>query len=235
MFGTHNDSTFLEYAAGESQLFYDRDSPTFEERRIELLANEASFRALLEKSMRVAVNRSAVAAASYRFVDRGIRRALTLARLEAAVQEPAELASPEQLEQNFRFYISGLESLLSYIETAGAAPVIFWEYLLLMVEDNKPLTEYERSVADFLKRYTGGMTEEQQEMKREVLRRVTEHLASRNRHFIDPIEPMRNHRGEIFNDYLHYSAEGNLWAARVIAKEMRPLVGELLEQDPVGR
>ena len=226
VFGTHNDSAYLELVDAMSTLFYDREDPTPEERRVELLLNDDSISALAEKGLRVVVNRSAAAATAYRVLDRGLKEIAN--RINVAKPRGEQLATPEQIERHVRYYLAALDSLLSYIETQGAEPVVFWEYLLLMVDGIKPLSDYERAQADFLIQHTGGLSEERKRLKFEIHDRVVRHLERRGIPLIDLLDDFRDYSGEVFNDYLHYSAEGNRWVAGRLAVDLRPIIARRL-------
>lgn len=230
VFGTHNDSARVEQADAVSTLFYDRAAPTPEEARLETLANEASLAALAEKTVRVSVNSSALAATTYRVLDRLLKR---ISISIDAFRRPGppllnELASPAEMERNLRYYLAGLEALLTYIEVQGARPVVFWEYLLMVVEDVKPLSPHERRLLDFLERRAGSLTDEHKRLKLEVRDRVAARLEQRGVPLIDIEDDLRGYSGNLFNDYLHYDATGNRWAAGIIARELRPVIAEIV-------
>src|SRR6185436_1941621 len=70
VFGTYNDAYWVDHEGGADRYHYRPEAPTPEEERVELLLNGTSVRAAAEKIVRVAVNRSALAAGAYRLLDR---------------------------------------------------------------------------------------------------------------------------------------------------------------------
>lgn len=226
VFGTHNDSSYLELEDGRDQMFYRPDQPTDEEARVELLLNESSGRALAEKAVRVAANRSALAATAFRVVDRVLSRAGRAAqggRRSAAAE--LELASAEEMERALDTYLAFLGSLVGFIQQTGARPVVFWEYLLLELEGIKPFTDYERDLAEFLRGWQS-LSPERLAARRRVRERVAAYLEARGVPLVDIAGPVRDYRGNLFNDYLHYDSEGNRWVASVLAERLAPILAE---------
>ena len=230
IFGTHNDTAYLAYSGAERFLFYDPERPTEEEARLELLANEASLRALVEKALRVAVDRSALAALAYRSVD----RALLFVNLQRksglleARSEALQVASDAEIEEALSAYLAALDALVTYVQGLGAEPVVFWEYQLLQVAELKPLSPYERGLVDWLVRSGAGLDADEQRRQLVFRDRVRERLATRGVRLIDVLDPLREHPGTVFNDYLHYTAEGNRAVAGWIAQEIRPVVAQAM-------
>ncbi len=224
IFGTNNDARKLEHSGARDALFYDPNQPTGEEAMLERLANEATFAALGEKFVRVLVNRSALAAVVYRISDWVLQRvniamASAMPRGESGNASP--LASPEESRDNRRAYLADLVSLATLVQMHGAQTWVFWEYLLTTVEGIKPLSEYERMVVRYV-RSSRDIPAQVTELKRENAGIVAEALAERGIPMIDLIDDFRNYDGTVFNDYLHYNAEGNRWVAERIAERIEP-------------
>lgn len=228
VFGTHNDTAYLDYHDAARTLFYDHERPTAEEARLELLANASSFRAVAEKVLRAAVDRSALAAGAYRGLDRAllfINLQRKSGRLEARYGD-METAPAEEVEENLRIYLAALDALVTYIRVRGAEPVVFWEYMLLQLEGVKPLSPYERDLFEWLEQSGAGFSADELRWKLAIRDRVEAHLASRDVPLIDIIDELRAYPGTVFNDYLHYNAEGNRVVAEWIAKQIRPVVAK---------
>ena len=226
VFGTHNDTAYLDYRGAARTLFYDRERPTAEEARLELLANASTFRALAEKALRVAVDRSALAAVVYRGIDRAllfVNLQRTGGRLEARYGD-LEPASAEEIEETLQVYLAALDALVSYIHVRGAEPAVFWEYMLLQLEGVKPFSPYERNLVEWLKRSGAGFSEAELRWKLEIRDRVEEHLSRRGVPLIDIIDELGEYPETIFNDYLHYNGQGNRIVAEWIAKDLRPVI-----------
>ena len=49
-------------------------------------------------------------------------------------------------------------------------------------------------------------------------------LAERGVPMIDVLDALRGHDETVFNDYLHYTPEGNRWVAERIAELLRPQI-----------
>ena len=227
VFGTHNDSSFLELPDGRERMFYRPSRPTPEEERVELLLNENSITALAEKIVRAAANRSALAAIAFRVVDMTLVRAGGAVQLAAPTAPVARaLASEPEIEAATRTYLAFLGSLLTFIEQQGAHPIVFWEYLLLDLEGIKPFTAYERDLAAFLAEWEP-LTPERRAVRARIRERVAAYLAERGIPLIDIAGPVRDYRGNLFNDYLHYDGEGNRWVANLLAERLKPILAEL--------
>ena len=224
IFGTNNDARKLEHSGARDALFYDPNQPTGEEALLQRLANEATFAALGEKVVRVAVNRSAFAAVAYRIADWVLRRvniAMARAMPRGAPSSGAAIASPEEHRDNLRPYLADLVALATLVQMHGAQTWVFWEYLLTTVEGIKPLSDYERMVVRYVRSSTD-VPARVTELKLETATIVAETLAERGIPMIDLLEDFRVYDGTVFNDYLHYRAEGNRWVAERIAERIEP-------------
>jgi len=235
VFSNINDSYWVEHRGGTDKYYYDPNVPTPEEARINQLLNDPSLPAIAEKVVRSAVNRSALIAVGHRGVERVMERihqrgAQMLRAPDAATIGVPELATKDEVDANIDRYLATLGVLLTYLESSGTQPVVFWEYLLLETEGIKPFTPYERDVANYLKAAGGGLSDEKKRLRRYVRDRTAAYLKARDVPMIDIVDDMKSYRGTLFNDYLHYNAEGNRWVAEVIARKLEPILERLPER-----
>jgi lysophospholipase L1-like esterase len=226
LFGTHNDTYPLDHPHGLDDLYYRPESAVPEEVRVELLLNDASWHGVTEKLFRAGSNRSALFAGATRGIERGLRTVNERFAQPAAPVERRDVAVSDvaSVDRAVDRYLATLGALISYIEQSGAKPIVFWEYLLVQLEGIKPFSPDEAELAAWLKNTTGVYSPQKIAMRFHVRDRVATYLAKRNVPLIDMQEDFRLHSGTVFNDYLHYTPEGNRFVAEVVARELERIL-----------
>ncbi|MBM4376556.1 MAG: hypothetical protein FJ095_15850 [Deltaproteobacteria bacterium] len=229
LFGTHNDTYPLDHPHGLEDLYYRPESAVPEEARVELLLNDSSWSGVTEKLFRAGSNRSALFAGATRGLERALRTVNQHHAERAEAAEPAArrdvtIADRATVDRAVDRYLATLGALLTYIEESGARPIVFWEYLLVQLEGIKPYSPGEAELAAWLKTTTGVYSPEKIAMRFYVRDRVAAYLAKRKVPLIDMQEDFRRHSGTVFNDYLHYTPEGNRFVAEVVARELERIL-----------
>ena len=233
VFGSSNH--FLHSSAVElAKPFGSKPSRPFGE-RFELAANDRTLQGLAERAVRTATYYSAFWGASYRLLDRTFEAANARVQAATAPRPPgasvADVDLPlerlgyvvENLDVAYTEYAGFLEAIFAFCRVHGIRPALFWEYYLVNLHGVKPYSGYETALSEYYlaRDSRGGWANTP--LYFHMRDRIAERARKSDVPMVDLIEDFRDYSGTVFNDYLHYSEDGNRWVAERIFARLRPL------------
>jgi hypothetical protein len=191
----------------------------------ERIVNGNDLLSTVDNGLRALGDHSAAVAGSAKLLSRAIdaavgRSAALAGRLGLlpASTKGITLANWGEYDQYVDEYLGYASAMVALAHYRHQEIAFFWEHLLAHVGSIKPLTQDEQTLfnANF-----GPWSAQDAAFTYHARDRVADFCARNGVPFLDPIERLKRHSGQVFIDYLHYTAEGNRFMSEFIYDQLR--------------
>jgi hypothetical protein len=198
------------------------------------LVNEWSVASTIEAAFRQAVNASAALAFFHKAMERSIIENAPFERF--AVGEARRLAPPRPLapeadeDSYLNLYGSYADAMIAATRRANTDIAFVWEYHLGDLGGRKPMSAEERRLYANVKRDADDTAYDQRTHAKWAAMLGREGVPT-----VDPLQAICSTTGTVYNDYVHYTANGNDVVAGALYQQLRAaMVRKLASRAPSG-